>query len=62
MRLSWDKSAWNDYLYWQQTDKVVLKRINDLIKECLRTPFQGKGKPEAILALIGQEELQMNIV
>lgn len=48
MQLSWDKSAWEDYLYWQQTDKKVLKRINDLIKECMRTPFDGRGKPEAL--------------
>jgi toxin YoeB len=48
MILSWDKDAWEDYLYWQQTDKSVLKKINELIKECLRTPFDGKGKPEAL--------------
>lgn len=48
MQLSWDKSAWEDYLYWQQTDKKVVKRINGLIKECMRTPFDGRGKPEAL--------------
>ena len=48
MNLSWDKDAWEDYIYWQQTDKGVLKRINELIKECLRTPFEGKGKPEPL--------------
>ncbi|GAB4027770.1 Txe/YoeB family addiction module toxin [Spirosoma koreense] len=48
MDLSWDKDAWEDYLYWQQTDKAVLRRINELIKECLRTPFDGKGKPEPL--------------
>lgn len=48
MQLSWDKSAWEDYLYWQHTDKKVLKRINGLIKECMRTPFDGRGKPEAL--------------
>jgi toxin YoeB len=48
MQLSWDKSAWEDYLYWQQVDKKILKRINDLIKECMRTPFDGRGKPEAL--------------
>ena len=48
MDLSWDKDAWNDYIYWQQTDKAVLRRINELIEECLRTPFEGKGKPEPL--------------
>ncbi|WP_028523936.1 Txe/YoeB family addiction module toxin [Runella limosa] len=48
MTLSWDREAWEDYVFWQQVDKKVLKRINDLIKECLRTPFEGKGKPEAL--------------
>jgi toxin YoeB len=50
MNLSWDSDAWEDYLYWQRTDKNVLKRINELIKECLRTPFEGKGKPESLKA------------
>ena len=40
--------AWEDYLYWQQNDKAMLKKINALIKECLRTPFEGTGKPEAL--------------
>lgn len=48
MKLQWQTVAWDDYLYWQQTDKKVLKRINDLIKECLRTPFTGIGKPEPL--------------
>lgn len=48
MKLEWQTAAWEDYLYWQQTDKKVLKRINDLIKECLRTPFTGTGKPEPL--------------
>jgi toxin YoeB len=50
MDLSWDLDAWEDYLYWQKTDKNTLKRINELIKECLRTPFEGRGKPEALKA------------
>jgi toxin YoeB len=48
MILSWDKDAWQDYLFWQKNEKMVLKRINELIKECLRTPFEGKGKPEGL--------------
>jgi toxin YoeB len=48
MDLSWDKNAWEDYVYWHQTDKSVLRRINDLVKESTRTPFEGKGKPEPL--------------
>ena len=49
-QLSWDPDAWSDYLYWQQTDKLILKRINELIKDCLRSPFDGIGKPEGLKA------------
>jgi len=48
-KISFTPSAWNDYLYWQGQDKKTLKRINALIKETLRTPFEGIGKPEALL-------------
>ncbi len=48
MELSWDANAWEDYLYWQKTDKQILKRINELIKDCLRQPFTGIGKPEPL--------------
>jgi toxin YoeB len=40
--------AWQDYVYWQQTDKQILKRINLLIKEIERDPFSGIGKPEPL--------------
>lgn len=40
--------AWEDYLYWQEVDKKIIKRINKLIKEIERTPFEGIGKPEAL--------------
>jgi toxin YoeB len=40
--------AWEDYLYWQNTDKANLKKINALIKEIERTPFEGSGKPEPL--------------
>ena len=40
--------AWNDYLYWSQTDKKLLKKINELIREIDRTPFEGLGKPEGL--------------
>lgn len=40
--------AWEDYLYWQQHDRSMLKKNNVLIKESMRTPFEGTGKPEAL--------------
>lgn len=48
MILSWAELAWEDYLYWQKTDKKVLKRINQLIKETKRSPFEGLGNPEPL--------------
>ena len=48
MELVWQTKAWDDYLYWQQADKKVLNRINELIKDCLRNPFKGIGKPEPL--------------
>jgi toxin YoeB len=48
MRLSWDEDAWEQYLYWQATDPTILRKINGLLKECLRTPFEGTGKPELL--------------
>ena len=48
MKLCFTDSSWSEYLYWQQTDKKVLKKINQLIKEIKRTPFEGLGKPEAL--------------
>ncbi len=40
--------SWNDYLYWQATDKKMIKRINELLKDISKTPFSGVGKPEAL--------------
>lgn len=48
MKLIFSEQAWEDSLYWQQTDKHMLKRINTLIKEITRTPFEGIGKPEPL--------------
>ena len=42
------EDAWQDYIYWLKTDKAVLKRINELIKDCMRQPFYGVGKPEPL--------------
>ena len=46
--LAFEASAWEDYLYFKNTDKSVSKRIDKLIKETLRTPFEGIGKPEML--------------
>ncbi len=48
MNLIFSKNAWNDYLYWQSTDRKVLKKINTLIKDIQRQPFEGIGKPEPL--------------
>ncbi len=48
MKIVFSSQSWTDYLYWQQTDKHILKRINELIKDIQRSPFEGKGKPEAL--------------
>ncbi len=46
--ISWHVHAWDDYVYWQKTDKRIVKRINALIKDILRNPFYGIGKPEPL--------------
>ncbi len=48
MRLLWEERAWGDYLYRQTQDKKTLKRINALIKDIQRSPFEGIGKPEPL--------------
>ncbi|HET6556274.1 MAG TPA: Txe/YoeB family addiction module toxin [Prolixibacteraceae bacterium] len=48
MDIFWDKSAWNDYIYWVETDKKTMYKIHSLIKECQRTPFSGSGNPEPL--------------
>ena len=46
--IQWDLDAWEDYLYWQTQDKKTLKRINQLVKDIARNPFDGIGKPEPL--------------
>ncbi|MGC3874893.1 Txe/YoeB family addiction module toxin [Halomonas sp. GXIMD04776] len=46
--LTWAEKAWEDYLYWQAKDKKTLKRINTLIKDIQRQPFNGLGDPEPL--------------
>ena len=48
MKYVFSEQAWDDYLFWQGTDKKILKRINNLIKEISRDPFRGTGKPEPL--------------
>jgi len=48
MRLVFWPTAWEDYLHWQAEDEKMLARLNALLKECLRTPFKGTGKPEPL--------------
>lgn len=48
MRVLWEEHAWEEYCYWQTQDKKTLKRINALIKDIQRQPFEGIGKPEPL--------------
>jgi toxin YoeB len=48
MRILFSTQAWQDYLHWQETDKKTVKKINELIKDIARSPFQGLGKPEPL--------------
>jgi len=46
--LAWTKEAWKDYIYWRGQDKKTLRRMNKLVTESLRNPFEGIGKPESL--------------
>ena len=48
MNLQFTSAAWDDYLYWQQHDRSTLKRVNHLIRDIQRSPFEGIGQPEAL--------------
>ena len=48
MKLQWDERAWNEYCEWQTLDKKTVKRINEIIKDIQRTPFDGIAKPEPL--------------
>ena len=48
MKLLWEESAWADYLYWQGRDRRTLNRLNQLIWDIQRDPFEGIGKPEPL--------------
>jgi toxin YoeB len=48
MKLIFTEKSWDDYLYWQKSDKQIAKKINQLIKDIKRDPFNGIGKPEPL--------------
>jgi toxin YoeB len=48
VKLIFSEHVWDDYLYWERTDRKILERINYLIKEIQRSPFEGTGKPEPL--------------
>ncbi|MDL5046554.1 Txe/YoeB family addiction module toxin [Oscillatoria amoena NRMC-F 0135] len=48
MNILFSPQAWEDYLYWQQTDKKIVRKIHDLIKDTARSPYAGIGKPEPL--------------
>ena len=48
MRIIFSKNAWEDYISWQTEDKKILKKINELITDIMRTPYEGIGKPEPL--------------
>jgi len=48
MNITFSAQAWEDYLYWQNTDPAMVKRINELLNVIRRTPFEGLGKPEGL--------------
>jgi toxin YoeB len=48
LNLRFTPDGWDDYLFWQATDKAVMRRLNRLLEETLRTPFEGLGKPEQL--------------
>jgi toxin YoeB len=61
VKLIFAERAWEDYLYWQQTDKKTLNRINTLIRDITRAPFEGLGKPEPLKhALAGYWSRRIN--
>ena len=61
MKLLFSENAWEDYQYWLKTDKKILQRINMLIKDASRNPFEGPGKPEPLKhALAGYWSRRIN--
>lgn len=64
MKILWESHAWEDYVYWQFQDKKTLKKINRIITDICRSPFEGIGKPEPLkenLSGFGAEELMITV-
>lgn len=64
MKYVFVEESWDDYIYWQQTDKKKLRKINELLKDIARNLFEGLGKPEPLkhkYSGFGSGELMMNI-
>jgi toxin YoeB len=53
MKIIFAPDGWDDYLYWQNADKKLLKKVNELIKDISRTPYEGQGKPEILRYNLG---------
>ncbi len=49
MKLGFTPRGWSDYLFWQENDAAVLRRVNELLKDTMRAPFTGIGKPEPLI-------------
>lgn len=49
MKLVFSERGWTDYLYWQEMDRAILARVNELIRDTSRSPFKGIGKPEPLV-------------
>ena len=60
MKITFSKNAWEDYVYWQTEDKKILKKINALIKDIQRTPYEGIGKPEPLKFDLAGYSVQTN--
>ena len=52
MRLLWTEAAWEDNVYWQETDPAVARRINELLKDARRSPLKGIDKPEPLKGVL----------
>lgn len=52
MEIHWHKNAWDDFVYWKKNDARMLKKINKMIKECMITPFSGKGNPRQLKGIL----------
>jgi toxin YoeB len=48
MNIVFSKAAWEDYQFWQEADRKMVKKINELLRDIVRSPFEGIGKPESL--------------